>query len=271
MTTENFSSPLEKNRLKYKPTLPSILKNLESLVAETIEIAEITGKHSSAKTTQEEELKLLFPLTGNQSGLDFKIDSKKHNSKSLRVGVVFSGGQAPGGHNVIAGLYDSLRQLNTHSTLIGFCDGPIGIIKNVSIIIDEAMVNRYRNQGGFDMIGSGRTKIETTDQLQAATATARDLNLDGLVIIGGDDSHTNAAFLAEFFLKNELKTCVIGVPKTIDGDLKNEFIEISFGFDTACKIYSETIGNILKDTASAKKYYHFIKLMGRSASHVALE
>ena len=255
-------SPLEVYRLKWKPTLPTILNNFEFLTA---------SSDSSFVNTQSSELKSLFPQTFDQPILTFKHGSVKLASDPLRVAVVFSGGQAPGGHNVISGLFDSLQKLNPLNVLIGFCNGPEGIIKNKSIVINESIVNRYRNQGGFDMIGSGRTKIETAEQLAAAELTMRTLNLDGLVVIGGDDSNTNAAFLAEFFLKKGLKTRVIGVPKTIDGDLKNAFIGVSFGFDTATKVYSEIIGNILKDAVSSKKYYYFIKLMGRSASHIVLE
>jgi pyrophosphate--fructose-6-phosphate 1-phosphotransferase len=187
------------------------------------------------------------------------------------VGAVLSGGQAPGGHNVIAGLFDALKKGNPSSRLLGFSGGPSGIIDGVYTELDAALIDRYRNTGGFDMIGSGRTKIETPEQYAAVIATVQRLALDALVVIGGDDSNTNAALLAERFQAEGLATRVIGVPKTIDGDLKNEQIEVSFGFDTACKTYAELIGNIQRDAASARKYWHFIKLMGRSASHITLE
>lgn len=192
-------------------------------------------------------------------------------TQPLRLGVVLSGGQAAGGHNVIIGLYDALKKLNPKSQLFGFLDGPSGIIKNIhkELVLEE--LNRFRNTGGFDLLGSGRTKIESPEQFVSSLETVKKLDLDGLVIIGGDDSNTNAALLAQYYRENNCKTCVVGVPKTIDGDLKNSFIEISFGFDTACKTYSEIIGNVMRDTLSAKKYWYFIKLMGRSASHVTLE
>lgn len=254
-------SLLQTYRLKYKPTLPSALESFSSL------IPKVDNERNTIK--QNEKLKTLFPHTCDQPILHFQEGNVI--ARPLRVGVVLSGGQAPGGHNVIAGLYDALKKIHSDSSLIGFLDGPNGIVKNKTKEIDEKLINLYRNQGGFDLIGSGRTKIETPDQFSAAESTVKQLALDGLVIIGGDDSNTNAALLAEYFKQKGIKTSVVGVPKTIDGDLKNEFIEISFGFDTACKIYSEIIGNILKDALSSKKYYFFIKLMGRSASHIALE
>ena len=182
-----------------------------------------------------------------------------------------SGGQAPGGHNVICGLYDALKKGNEKSVLLGFLGGPSGLMENKFVKFSDKMIDQYRNTGGFDIIGSGRTKIETDEQYAAAAKTAKENKLDALVIIGGDDSNTNAALLAEYFVAHGIATQVIGVPKTIDGDLKNDLIETSFGFDTACKTYSELIGNIGRDADSAKKYWHFIKLMGRSASHIALE
>jgi len=185
--------------------------------------------------------------------------------------VFFSGGQAPGGHNVISGLFDALKKINPESELFGFIGGPSGVVHDHVEFLTEDKIALYRNQGGFDLIGSGRTKLETNAQFEKALHVCIKHKLDGLVIIGGDDSNTNAAFLAEYFLSKKASTVVVGVPKTIDGDLKNREIEISFGFDTACRVYSEIIGNIAKDAISAKKYYFFIKLMGRSASHVALE
>jgi len=257
MTTMSI---LQQYRLKYRPHLPPILNHLTDLKP-------VYEPYSSIAPNT---LKPLFPETWGQQAISFaKGDAAPHNP--LKVGVVLSGGQAPGGHNVITGLYDALQRLNPNSRLIGFCDGPGGIVQNKAIDITGDLLKGYRNQGGFDIIGSGRTKIETPDQFTAALKAVSERDLDALVIIGGDDSNTNAAFLAEYFKKNRSKTRVIGVPKTIDGDLRNEFIEISFGFDTACKTYSEMIGNIARDALSAKKYYYFIKLMGRSASHIALE
>ncbi|MDR0877824.1 MAG: diphosphate--fructose-6-phosphate 1-phosphotransferase, partial [Treponema sp.] len=191
--------------------------------------------------------------------------------RELKVGVILSGGQAPGGHNVIAGLYDGLKKGNSESKLYGFLRGPSGLTDDKKIEFTDEIINEYRNTGGFDIIGSGRTKIETPEQFAAALETAKRLGLSAVVIIGGDDSNTNAALLAEYFADKGSATQVIGCPKTIDGDLKNEYIETSFGFDTACKTYSELIGNIERDANSAKKYWHFIKLMGRAASHIALE
>jgi pyrophosphate--fructose-6-phosphate 1-phosphotransferase len=208
------------------------------------------------------EIRELFPNLSRQTS------TEKIAKSPLRVGVVLSGGQAPGGHNVINGLFDAL---GPKSRLIGFLDGPKGVIENTFRELKAEEVHRFRNTGGFDMIGSGRTKIETPEQFQASLKTAREHALDGLVIIGGDDSNTNAALLAEYFLAKSQPTAVVGVPKTIDGDLKNRYIEQSFGFDTAVKVYSEIVGNILKDALSAKKYWYFIRLMGRSASHITLE
>lgn len=253
-------SPLQINRLKFEPRIPCFLENIKTL-----------GCHIESRAgLADPSIGSQFPKTSGQPILTFSTSSKCEN-KPLRVGVVLSGGQAPGGHNVIAGLFDALRKLNNNSVLIGFLGGPAGIIKNNSIPLNVEIIDQYRNQGGFDIIGSGRTKIETAEQFAAAAKTVESLDLDGLVIVGGDDSNTNAAFLAEFFIQKNLKTRVIGVPKTIDGDLKGGGIEISFGFDTASKTYSEIIGNILTDMLSAKKYTFFIKLMGRSASHITLE
>jgi pyrophosphate--fructose-6-phosphate 1-phosphotransferase len=243
-------SPLAKKRLEYKPKVPDLLRNLQGVAFAAVPSAK--KPHAS--------LRSLFPKT-----FDLPVyQLGRGTGRGMgRVGVVFSGGQAAGGHNVIAGLYDS------GATLIGFLGGPSGIIENKAQEIKD--VDFYRNQGGFDLIGSGRTKIETKEQLEAALKTVLAHRLDGLVIIGGDDSNTNAAILAEYFEEKGCATRVVGVPKTIDGDLRSEEIEISFGFDSACKTYAEMIGNIARDVLSAKKYYHFIKLMGRSASNVALE
>ena len=189
----------------------------------------------------------------------------------MKIGVVFSGGQAPGGHNVIAGLFDALQTLSAENELIGFLEGPAGILKGKSRIISKEEMEKFLNTGGFDLLGSGRTKIETIEQFEQAKVTCQKLSLDALVIIGGDDSNTNAALLTEYFHQEKCATCVIGIPKTIDGDLKNEYVPISFGFDTASKVYAELIGNLARDALSAKKYYHFVRLMGRTASHIALE
>ncbi len=248
-----------KTALGISPKLPKSLANFQNL-----QIVE-------GELSENRNLKEIFPKTYSKKFIQFKENDTKVNHKALRVGVVLSGGQAAGGHNVISGLFDALKSMNPKSELLGFLDGPIGIIKSNYKKLDGETIHGYRNQGGFDLIGSGRDKIETPEQFEAAAKTVKELNLDGLVVIGGDDSNTNAALLAEYFLNHDIKTCVAGVPKTIDGDLKNEHIEISFGFDTATKTYSEIIGNILRDSLSAKKYYFFIKLMGRSASHIALE
>lgn len=254
-------SPLQRSRLKYQPALPHIFQNIKELTL---------VKTTNQSTTPSNQIANLFPFTYHFPFVEFTKGPEQVYSP-LRVGVVLSGGQAPGGHNVIAGLFDGLIKLNPESSLIGFLDGPGGIVKDKSIEITASLLENYRNQGGFDIIGSGRTKIETEEQFKAAKATVERHQLDGLVIIGGDDSNTNAALLAEYFLAGNCKTSVIGVPKTIDGDLKGGGIEISFGFDTAAKNYSQTIGSLMRDALSAKKYYNFIKLMGRSASHITLE
>lgn len=242
---------LENKREEYEPKLPPLLRS-------SLDV------HEESCGDIDPQVKALFPKTWNQPILH--LTPGKKTPLSLRVGVVFSGGQAPGGHNVVLGLQEAL---SPGSELIGFLGGPSGILEKKYRILKD--LHHFRNTGGFDLIGSGRTKIESAEQLQKALNTAFELKLDGLVIIGGDDSNTNAAILAEYFLQNDCPTCVIGVPKTIDGDLKNAYIETSFGFDTATKVYSEMIGNICRDALSAKKYYHFIKLMGRSASHITLE
>ena len=255
-------SPLQQARLQYQPKLPKVLNAINAVSIEKAK--ERNPFHESSVIAN------IFPLTHQSQFLEFTSGIKK-NFNPLRVGVVLSGGQAPGGHNVITGLYDALKKMNSENNLIGFLDGPSGIVDENYIEITNTLVDDYRNQGGFDMIGSGRTKIDTQTQFIAALETVKKHKLDGLVVIGGDDSNTNAALLAEYFIANECHTTVVGVPKTIDGDLKSEDVEISFGFDTAAKHYSETIGSLMRDVLSAKKYYHFIKLMGRSASHIALE
>ena len=249
----------EEERIQYQPRVPEVLSQLESVHA-------LPGEWIKAPSA----IQTLFPRTGHQPLIHFQSNQEKKHPQ-LRVGVVLSGGQAAGGHNVIIGLFDALKKLHSGGRLFGFLGGPAGIIENHFQELDHQLLAPFRNTGGFDLIGSGRTKIETPEQLESVRIHCMNLNLDGLVIIGGDDSNTNAALLAEYFITHGGSTHVIGVPKTIDGDLKNDFIECSFGFDTACKIYSELIGNICKDAKSAKKYTHFIKLMGRSASHITLE
>ena len=257
-------SPLQIERLKYQPKLPSSLaKGINSL--ELIEGAPTQSVRDQA------QIHALFKNTYGKPVVTFKNSIKTSASTVRNVGVILSGGQAPGGHNVIAGLYDALKQANSANKLYGFLGGPSGIIDGKYVEFTDEFINDYRNTGGFDIIGSGRTKLETEEQFQKSLEVCKKLNISAVVIIGGDDSNTNAALLAEWFVKNNAGIQVIGCPKTIDGDLKNEQIEISFGFDTATKTYAELIGNIQRDANSAKKYWHFIKIMGRSASHVALE
>jgi pyrophosphate--fructose-6-phosphate 1-phosphotransferase len=257
-------SALQTARYQYAPKMPAIL------TAKLDAIAIETGKPTQSYANQA-ELKSLFKNTYGKPLVTFVKGKNKNVGKALRVGVILSGGQAPGGHNVIAGIFDGLKKGNPASKLFGFLGGPSGLIDGQYVEIKDKFMDEYRNTGGFDIIGSGRTKIETPEQYAASMNTAKKMKLDAIVIIGGDDSNTNAALLAERFIAAGMSTQVIGVPKTIDGDLKNEMIETSFGFDTACKTYSEVIGNIERDANSAKKYWHFIKLMGRSASHIALE
>ncbi len=246
-------------RQNYTPKLPELLKDLKS-----ISMKEGEGTTS---ISDPDELKKLFPKTFGRPHIHFEKGTGR-TEKLMKIGVVLSGGQAAGGHNVISGIFDALKQVHPNSILIGFLNGPIGIIDGKYKILDEATLKPFRNTGGFNVIGSGRTKIESDEDLQKSKVVIKNLGLNGLVIIGGDDSNTNAAVLAEYIGDH---VSVIGVPKTIDGDLKNPYVEVSFGFDTACKVYSEMIGNIGRDVLSAKKYYHFVKLMGRSASHIALE
>ncbi|MBR2723278.1 MAG: diphosphate--fructose-6-phosphate 1-phosphotransferase, partial [Lentisphaeria bacterium] len=217
-----------------------------------------------------DKIKALFPSTFGSPVLTFEA-GEGAKGKAINVGVILSGGQAPGGHNVIAGLFDGIKSINADSKLYGFLKGPDGLVKNEFMELTADIIDAYRNTGGFDMIGSGRTKLETEEQFKKGAENCKALNISALVIIGGDDSNTNACLLAEYYKGNNIPIQVIGCPKTIDGDLKNEWIETSFGFDTACRVYSELIGNIGRDANSAKKYWHFIKLMGRSASHIALE
>lgn len=255
-------SPLQQKRASYQPIKPSILSELKHLG--------FNGQGETSAKGDRAEIQKRFPNTYGRPIM--RPNSKSEAMRDpLRVGVVLSGGQAAGGHNVIVALFDTIKQFHRESHLFGFLGGPIGIIEGKYRDLAEDELRHYRNQGGFDLIGSGRTKIETVEQFKRALTVCEELQLNGLVVIGGDDSNTNAALLAEYFIDNRCQTRVIGVPKTIDGDLKNEHVLISFGFDTACKTYSEMIGNIARDSLSAKKYTHFIKLMGRSASHIALE
>jgi pyrophosphate--fructose-6-phosphate 1-phosphotransferase len=256
-------SPLQKARAAYKPKLPKALAAHGSLVNATLG----APTESIADT---KEIKELFPNTYGLPVITFEGPSSE-KKPAIKAGVILSGGQAPGGHNVIAGLYDGLKKLNPASELYGFLGGPSGLIDNKYVKFDNAFIDDYRNTGGFDIIGSGRTKLEKEEQFDKVIANCKVLGITALVVIGGDDSNTNACVLAEYCLKKQSGIQVIGCPKTIDGDLKNEWIESSFGFDTATKVYSEMIGNIIRDANSAKKYWHFIKLMGRSASHIALE
>ena len=257
-------SPLQIERLKYKPKLPSSLSS-------GINNLRLVEGAATQSVQDQEQISMLFKNTYGKPVVTFNSVSSSNMSCVRNTGVILSGGQAPGGHNVIAGLYDALKQANPANKLYGFLGGPSGIIDGKYIEFNDEFIDAYRNTGGFDIIGSGRTKLETEEQFQKALAVCKNLGISAVVIIGGDDSNTNAALLAEWFVENNAGIQVIGCPKTIDGDLKNEQIEISFGFDTATKTYAELIGNIQRDANSAKKYWHFVKIMGRSASHVALE
>lgn len=257
-------SPLQTERLKYQPKLPSSLKQGIN------KLEMITGADTTA-ARDAEQIKELFKNTYGKPVVTFKTTDNKTLSETKNVGVILSGGQAPGGHNVIAGLYDALKSANPNNKLYGFLGGPAGIIDGKYVEFSDSFIDDYRNTGGFDIIGSGRTKLETEEQFQKSLEVCKKLGISAVVIIGGDDSNTNAALLAEWFVANNTGIQMVGCPKTIDGDLKNDQIEISFGFDTATKTYGELIGNIQRDANSAKKYWHFIKIMGRSASHVALE
>ncbi len=257
-------SPLQLARYQYNPKLPGMLRNGIS------EICVSAGKPTESVADQE-QIKALFPNTYGKNEITFQKGTNTSATKKQVVGVILSGGQAPGGHNVICGLYDALKATNQENVLYGFKGGPSGLLENDYLIFDEEYMNAYRNTGGFDIIGSGRTKLETEEQFAVVAENCKNHGITALVIIGGDDSNTNAAVLAEYFAAHNTGVQVIGCPKTIDGDLKNEDIECSFGFDTATKTYAEIVGNIERDANSAKKYWHFVKVMGRSASHVALE
>jgi len=257
-------SPLQKVRYTYTPKLPGMLRNGIN------EISVCVGEKTESVADQA-KIKELFSNTYGKNEITFKKGTNTSVAKKQVVGVILSGGQAPGGHNVVCGLYDALKATNKENVLIGFKNGPSGLIEDDYLIFDDEYINQYRNTGGFDIIGSGRTKLETQEQFAIASEVCKKHEVTAIVIIGGDDSNTNAAVLAEYFAAHKTGVQVIGCPKTIDGDLKNEDIECSFGFDTATKTYSELIGNIERDANSAKKYWHFVKVMGRSASHVALE
>ena len=254
-------SALQIARAAYQPKLPKGLRG-------NVSIKEGAPTQSVG---DQEEIKRLFPNTYGMPLVEFVPSDEKKTYEPTNIGVILSGGQAPGGHNVICGLYDELKKQNPASKLYGFLMGPGGLVDHKYIEITEDIINEYRNTGGFDMIGSGRTKLEEESQFEAGLTILKELNIKAVVIIGGDDSNTNACVLAEYYAAHNAGVRVIGCPKTIDGDLKNDQIETSFGFDTACKTYAEVIGNIQRDANSARKYWHFIKLMGRSASHIALE
>ncbi|MFP4289607.1 MAG: diphosphate--fructose-6-phosphate 1-phosphotransferase [Bacteroidales bacterium] len=256
-----IKSPLQKARSGYQPILPGNLS----------ETVKITEGSSFKPSVDKEELKSLFPNTYGLPLLRFEQSDEHQKFSPLNVGVILSGGQAPGGHNVISGLYDGIKKLNRDSKLYGFLGGPSGLVNNQYCELTSEIINEYRNTGGFDIIGSGRTKLEKKEQFDKGWENCRQLGISALVVIGGDDSNTNAGVLAEYYHSAGAGIQVIGCPKTIDGDMKNEMIEASFGFDTACKVYAELIGNIQRDANSAKKNWHFIKLMGRSASHITLE
>ena len=257
-------SSLQTARYEYAPKLPGMLRN---------GIANICVKEGAEtqSVADQEKIKALFPNTYGKKEITFEQGENTSEAKKQVVGVILSGGQAPGGHNVVCGLYDALKATNSENVLYGFKGGPSGLLEDSYVIFDDEYINEYRNTGGFDIIGSGRTKLETNEQFAVVAEVCKKHGITALVIIGGDDSNTNAAVLAEYFAAHDSGVQVIGCPKTIDGDLKNEDIECSFGFDTATKTYSEIIGNIERDANSAKKYWHFVKVMGRSASHVALE
>lgn len=253
-------SPLQIARASYQPKLPGVFKKNVLLVE----------GEATQSVADQEDIQKLFPNTYGMPLVTFKEGERKEYPQ-VNVGVILSGGQAPGGHNVISGLFDGLKKLNPKNRLFGFLGGPSGLVDHKYIELTKDIVDDYRNTGGFDIIGSGRTKLEETEQFDKGIEICQELGIKAIVIIGGDDSNTNACVLAEYYLQKKTGIQVIGCPKTIDGDLKNEMIETSFGFDTACKVYSELIGNIQRDANSAKKYWHFIRLMGRSASHITLE
>ena len=257
-------SPLQQARYQYQPKLPGMLRNGISEIC-------VSNGNPTESVADQEKIKALFPNTYGKNEITFQKGANTSRPKKQVVGVILSGGQAPGGHNVICGLYDALKATDKDNVLYGFKGGPSGLLEDSYVIFNDEYINQYRNTGGFDIIGSGRTKLETEEQFAIVAEVCKKHGITAVVIIGGDDSNTNAAVLAEYFAAHNTGVQVIGCPKTIDGDLKNEDIECSFGFDTATKTYSEIVGNIQRDANSAKKYWHFVKVMGRSASHVALE
>ena len=256
-------SALQKARAAYTPKLPKALANGANV--------KIIEGEATTSVADQEKIAELFAATYGAPKLTFEAGDGSIQEKTINVGVILSGGQAPGGHNVIAGLFDGLKSLNPDNKLIGFLGGPGGYVANDYMEITAEYLDAYRNTGGFDIIGSGRTKLETEDAFDKGAENCKALGINAVVIIGGDDSNTNACLLADYYKKKNIPIQVVGCPKTIDGDLKNDQIEISFGFDTACRVYSELIGNIMRDCNSSKKYWHFIRLMGRSASHITLE
>ena len=257
-------SPMQVARYQYQPKLPGMLRNGISAIC-------VKNGDTTQSVADQEKIKALFPNTYGKNEITFQKGQNTAPAKKQVVGVILSGGQAPGGHNVICGLYDALKATDKDNVLYGFKGGPSGLLEDDYIVFDDEYINQYRNTGGFDIIGSGRTKLETQEQFAVVAEVCKKHGINAVVIIGGDDSNTNAAVLAEYFAAQGTGIQVIGCPKTIDGDLKNEDIECSFGFDTATKTYAEIVGNIERDANSAKKYWHFVKVMGRSASHVALE
>ena len=253
-------SLLQSERAAYQPKLP---KGLQGAV-------KVKEGEPTQSVGDQEEIKKMFPNTYGMPLIEF-VPGEETVGKQMNVGVILSGGQAPGGHNVICGIFDAVKKLNPENKVYGFLMGPGGLVDHNYKELTAEIIDEYRNTGGFDMIGSGRTKLEKEDQFEKGLEIIRELNIKAIVIIGGDDSNTNACVLAEYYAAKNYGVQVIGCPKTIDGDLKNDQIETSFGFDTATKVYSELIGNIERDCNSARKYWHFVKLMGRSASHIALE
>jgi len=256
-------SVLQKVRASYEPKLPPAFAN-GALVT-------VSKSDPTESISDQESIQKLFPANYGKPILEFSPGTQKKALKPVNVGVILSGGQAPGGHNVIAGIFDGLKSINEKCKLYGFTGGPSGLVENKYIEITAELIGNYRNTGGFDIIGSGRTKLESAEQFEKSAKSCKKLGISAVIVIGGDDSNTNACLLAEHYCMKKTPIQVIGCPKTIDGDLKNLFIETSFGFDTACKVYSELIGNISRDADSARKYWHFIRLMGRSASHITLE
>ena len=254
-------SALQIERAKYAPKMPKALQG---------KIKIVSGENTESVADQE-DIKRIFPNTYGMPLVTFEASDTEMVFPVMNVGVILSGGQAPGGHNVISGLFDGLKKLNKNNKLYGFLGGPSGLVSHKYQELTADIIDEYRNTGGFDIIGSGRTKLEEEEQYDKGLEICKKLAINAIIIIGGDDSNTNACVLAEYYLQKKSGVQVIGCPKTIDGDLKNKLIETSFGFDTACKVYSELIGNIMRDANSAKKYWHFIKLMGRSASHIGLE